>query len=123
VLLIHVSALLKGHMQNILRDPARVANQNISSDTTAMAQAVEILLYLIIITYRKNTFWSLASKYSFFVDVRTNFYVHNFKGKNTSVILYLALDVSHLLLSRCRVSVVQGMDKILETAVKDTLLY
>jgi hypothetical protein len=55
VLLIHVSALLKGHMQNILRDPARFDDQNMSSDKTAMAQAVEILPYIIIITYRKNT--------------------------------------------------------------------
>jgi hypothetical protein len=42
VLLIHVSALLKGHMQNILRDPTRHANQNINSDTVAMAEAVKI---------------------------------------------------------------------------------
>jgi hypothetical protein len=48
--------------------------------------------------------------------------MHNFKGekKEDRVILYLALAVSHLLLSRYRVSDVQVMDKILETAVKDT---
>lgn len=52
--------------------------------------------------------------------------MHNFnekKQKILSVILYLALDISHLLLSRYRVSDVQGMGKILETAVKDTRLF
>lgn len=63
----------------------------------------------------------MASKYSFFVDVRNKFYMHNFKGKYPvlNVILYLALDVSHLLLSRFRLADVEGMDTILETAVKD----
>jgi hypothetical protein len=47
--------------------------------------------------------------------------MHNFKGKYPvlNVILYLALDVSHLLLSRFRLADVEGMDTILETAVKD----
>jgi len=48
--------------------------------------------------------------------------MHNFEGKtqNFKCLLYLALDVSYLLLSRCGVLDVQGMDKILETAVKYT---
>jgi hypothetical protein len=45
------------------------------------------------------------------------------KQKILSVILYLALVVSHLLLSRYRVSDVQVMDKILGTAVKDKHLF
>lgn len=124
MLLIHVSTLLKGHMQNILLDPARLADQNISSDTSAMSQAVKILPYLIIITHRKKIHvLELGVEVPILCRRKDQFFIGIILRGNTksqSVILYLALDVSRLLLSRYRFSDVQGMGKILETTVKDT---